>query len=161
MRNARCQQYPSCTGSWWRHQKETFSALLARCAGNTPVPGDFPAQRPVTRSFDVFFYLHPNKRLSEQRWDWWFETLSHPLWRHRNAELFQKQCKFQLWCNHWYWKYHFIEITVSAIQIGIMYQMLPLLKSCYSNNTNFNFDSLIDMEQEISTGMIGIIIIFQ
>ena len=39
-----------------------FSALLAICAGNLPVPGDFPAQRPVARSFDVFFDLHPNKR---------------------------------------------------------------------------------------------------
>ena len=36
---------------------ETFSELLALCAGNTPVPGEFPAQRPVTRSFDVFFDL--------------------------------------------------------------------------------------------------------
>ena len=42
---------------------ETFSALLAICAGNSPVPDEFPAQRPVTRSFDVFFDLHPNKRL--------------------------------------------------------------------------------------------------
>ena len=33
---------------------ETFSALLALCAGNSPVRGEFPAQRPVTRSFDVF-----------------------------------------------------------------------------------------------------------
>ena len=41
--------------SWWRHQMETFSALLALCAGNSPVSGEFPAQRPVTRSFDVFF----------------------------------------------------------------------------------------------------------
>ena len=40
---------------WWRHQMETFSALLAICAGNSPVPGEFPTQRPVTRSFDVFF----------------------------------------------------------------------------------------------------------
>ena len=39
---------------------ETFSALLAICAGNSPVPGKFPAQRPVTRSFDVFFDLRPN-----------------------------------------------------------------------------------------------------
>ena len=38
---------------WWRHQMKTFSALLALCAGNSPVPGEFPAQRPVTRSFDV------------------------------------------------------------------------------------------------------------
>ena len=45
---------------------ETFSALLAICAGNSPVPGDFPAQRPVTRNFDVFFDLRPNKLLSKQ-----------------------------------------------------------------------------------------------
>ena len=63
---------------------ETFAALLAICAGNSPVPGEFPTQRPVTRSFDVFFDLHPNKRLSKQWWGWWFETLSCPLWRHRN-----------------------------------------------------------------------------
>ena len=41
-------------------------ALLAICAGNSPVPGEFPAQRPVTRSFDVFFDLRLYKRLSEQ-----------------------------------------------------------------------------------------------
>ena len=48
--------------SWWRHQMETFSVLLAICAGNSPVPGEFPTQRPVTRSFDVFFDLRLNKR---------------------------------------------------------------------------------------------------
>ena len=64
-----------CT--WWRHQMETFSALLALCAGNSPVNGEFPAQRPVARSFDVFFDLRPNKRLSKQSWGWWFETPSH------------------------------------------------------------------------------------
>ena len=45
---------------------EIFSALLAICVGNSPVPGEFPAQRPVTQSFDVFFDLHMNKRLSKQ-----------------------------------------------------------------------------------------------
>ena len=39
---------------------EIFSALLAICAGNSPVPGEFPTQRPVTRSFDVFFDLRLN-----------------------------------------------------------------------------------------------------
>ena len=34
---------------------ETSSALLAICVGNSPVAGEFPTQRPVTRSFDVFF----------------------------------------------------------------------------------------------------------
>ena len=50
-------------------------------------PGEFPAQRPVTRSFDVFFDLRLNKRLSKQPWGWWFETLSWSLWRHRNAKV--------------------------------------------------------------------------
>ena len=52
--------------SWWRHQMEAFSALLAICVGNSPVSGEFPTQRPVTRSFDVFFDLRLNKRLSKQ-----------------------------------------------------------------------------------------------
>ena len=50
---------------------EAFSALLAFCAGNSPVTGEFPAQRPVTRSFDVFFDLRLNQRLSKQSWGWW------------------------------------------------------------------------------------------
>ena len=45
---------------------ETFPALLAICVGNSPVTGEFPAQRPVTRSFDVYFDLRLNKRLSKQ-----------------------------------------------------------------------------------------------
>ena len=52
--------------AWWCHQMETFSALLALCAGNSPVPGEYPAQRPVTRNFDVYFELRLNKRLSKQ-----------------------------------------------------------------------------------------------
>ena len=62
-----------------------FSALLAICAGNSPVTGEFPAQRSVTRSFDVFFDLRLNKRFSKQRRSWWFETPSRPLWRHCNV----------------------------------------------------------------------------
>ena len=68
--------------TWWRHQMKTFSASLAICAGNSPVTGEFPAQRPVIRSFDVFFDLRPNEQLSKQSWVWWFETPSRPLWRH-------------------------------------------------------------------------------
>ena len=68
--------------AWWRHQMETFSALLAICAGNLRVHGKFATQRPVRRSFDVFFDLRPNKRLSKQSWGWWFETPSRSLWRH-------------------------------------------------------------------------------
>ena len=67
--------------TWWRHQMEAFSALLALSAGNPPVPGEFPAQRPVTESLDVFIDLHLNKRLNKQSWGWWFEMPSRPLWR--------------------------------------------------------------------------------
>ena len=77
---------------WWRHQIKTFSASLALCVGNSPVPGEFPAgtgefpaQRPVTRSFDVLLNLRLNKRLSKQSWGWWFEKTSRPFWRHCNA----------------------------------------------------------------------------
>ena len=72
--------------SWWRHQMDTFSVSPALCAENSPVTGEFPAQRPVTRSFDVFFDLCLNKRLSKNSWGWWFETPSRPLWRQCNGE---------------------------------------------------------------------------
>ena len=55
-------------------------------------PGEFPAQRPVTRSFDVFFDLRLNKRLSKQPWSWWFETPSWSLWRQRNGEVKKTHC---------------------------------------------------------------------
>ena len=50
-------------------------------------PGEFPAQRPVTRSFDVFFDLSLNKRVSKQPWGWWFETPPWSLWRQCNGLL--------------------------------------------------------------------------
>ena len=72
--------------TWWRHHMETFSAPLAICAGNSSVTGEFPAQRPVTQSFDVFFDLQLNKRLNKQWWGWWFEPPSLSLWRHCNEQ---------------------------------------------------------------------------
>ena len=76
---------PLPLSAWWRRQIETFSALLAICAGNSQVPGEFPTQKPVTWSFDIFYDLRLNKRLSKQSWGRWFETLSCPLWRHCNG----------------------------------------------------------------------------
>ena len=70
--------------TWWRHQMKTFSALLAFYAGNSPVTGEFPTYRPVTRSSDVLFDLRLNKRLSKRWRGWWSETPSRPLWRHCN-----------------------------------------------------------------------------
>ena len=50
---------------WWHHQMETFSALLSICAENSPITGEFPSSRTVTRGFDVFFHLCLNKRLNK------------------------------------------------------------------------------------------------
>ena len=50
-------------------------------------PDEFPTQRPVTRSFGVFFDLRLNKRLSKQPRCWWFETLLWSLWRHCNEPI--------------------------------------------------------------------------
>ena len=62
----------------WKH----FLRYWPFVRGNHP--GEFPAQRPVTRIFDVFLDLRPNKRSSKESWGWWFETLSCSLWRHYN-----------------------------------------------------------------------------
>ena len=80
---------------------ETFSALLALFAGNSPVTGAFHTQRPVTRSFHVSFDLRLNQRLSKQWGRRWFETLSRSLWRlcnydtvarHSHAQSFVEFC---------------------------------------------------------------------
>ena len=71
--------------TWWHHQIKAFSVLLALCAGNSLVTGEFPAQWPVTQSFDVFFDLRLNKGLSKHLWGWRFEMPSCSLWRHCNA----------------------------------------------------------------------------
>ena len=71
--------------AWWRHQMETFSPILVLCAGNSPDTGEFPALRPVTRSFDVFFSICAtingwvNKR---EAGDW--RRHRAPLWRQYN-----------------------------------------------------------------------------
>ena len=77
----------SLSWTWWHHQMETLYKSLAICAGHSLVTSEFPTQRPVTWSLDVFFDLRLNKRLSKQSWDWWFETSSPPLWRHCNEKI--------------------------------------------------------------------------
>ena len=100
---------------WWRHQMETFSALLVLCAGNSPVTGEFPTQRPVTRSFDVFFDLRLNERLSKQSWGWWFETPSCSLWRH-SCCVWSIVCAFCFDTIKW--------VLLGQIYIQIYYQNL-------------------------------------
>ena len=79
-------------------------------------PGEFPAQRPVTQSFDVFFDQRPNKRLSKQLWDWQFETPSSPLWRHSNV-LFART---GMWKLKQFWHSYESMVPVSSIVEHIM-----------------------------------------
>ena len=116
-----------CYFSWWRHQIETFSALPAICAGNSPVPGEFPAQRPVTRSFDVFFDMRLNKRLSKQSWGRWFEMLSRPLWCHRNV-----------FSPFPYWKRWLFCLPLQALDLHQQF-CVPSLTNCVANNTRLGF----------------------
>ena len=89
-----CHCHSVLWGSWWCHQMETFSALLVLCEGNPMVIGGFPSQRPVMRSFGVFFDLC---------WNVWFETQSCSIRRHCNDN---KIMCVDMWCNanmrHWY-----------------------------------------------------------
>ena len=73
--------------AWCVTKLNHFSVLLVLCAGNSPVTDEFPSQRPVTLSFDVFFDIDQNKRLSKRSWGLWFETPLCSLWRHCNETL--------------------------------------------------------------------------
>ena len=74
---------------WLRHQMETFSALLALCAGNSPVTGEFPSKRPEkARDAELWcFHLLLNKWVGTQSRRRWFKTPSRSLWRQCNVTL--------------------------------------------------------------------------
>ena len=77
---------------------ETISALLALCAGNSPVTVNSPHKGQWRGTFDVFFDLHLNKRLRKQSWGRRFGTQSRPLWRH---------------CNEFHWRlFHMVPLTI-------------------------------------------------
>ena len=72
--------------------KGTIINMMTTSNGNIlcatgPVLGEFFSQRPVRRSFDVFFDLCLNKWLSKQSLGWWFEMPSCSLWRHCNGQI--------------------------------------------------------------------------
>ena len=120
--------------TWWRHQMVIFSALLALCVGNTPVTGQFPSQRPVTRSFDIFFDLRLNKRLSKQSRGSWFETQSYSLWRHCNNGLGERLAIIRMASygeNIW--------LLLSIIGNYVSYQRITLYDSS-------NFNQAIDQK---------------
>ena len=68
----------------YRRENGNIFRVTGPLCGEFTVTSEFPSQRPVTRSCDVFFHLRPNKPLGKQSWGWWFETPSCSLWRHCN-----------------------------------------------------------------------------
>ena len=127
---------------------ETFSTLLALCEGNSPVTGEFPSQRPVTKKgFDVFFDLRLNKRLSKPSWGWWFETPSRSVWRHCNSDALFNGC-------------HLLQSLITSIPAlmlpsryfnGYCFNTLNVIARCFFTNniTYFNVTSIncIDVNQ--------------
>ena len=72
--------------TWWRHQMETFSALLAICGGIHRSPVNSP-HKGQWRGALTFPLIWLNRQLSKQSWGWWFETPSCSLWRHCNEKM--------------------------------------------------------------------------
>ena len=70
------------TGFMMTSSNKNIFRVTVLCVGKSQVNGEFPAQSPVSQSFDVYFDMRLNKRLSKQSQGWWFETPSCSLWRH-------------------------------------------------------------------------------
>ena len=69
--------------TWWRRQMETFSALMALCAENSLVTGEFSSERPVRQTFSCFLWSRLIKQCKQSRRRW-FQTPSRSLWCHGN-----------------------------------------------------------------------------
>ena len=101
-------------------------ALLDLCAEISPITGEFPAERPVTRSCGVFFDLRLNKWLSKQSWGCWFVTPLGSLWRHCN-EITRYRCNNPNTCcaddmNKWnLYLYFYHSVTPVAHSKDIVY----------------------------------------
>ena len=76
-----------------------------------------PAQRPVSRSFDVFLDMRLNKELSKQSWGWWFGTPSRSLWRHCNVLLPYHFCQLAFKYDMTT-KYHILQMNDSSYFTG-------------------------------------------
>ena len=85
------QTFRNNYGTSWNIMMTSSNGSIFRVTdplcGNSPVTGEFPLQRPVTRSFKVFFDLRLNKRLNKQSRRLWFETRSRSLWRHCDIRI--------------------------------------------------------------------------
>ena len=94
--------------------------------------GEFRAQRPVTRRFDVFFDLRLNKRLRKQSWGWWFEKLSCPLWRYCNGWPSSQRTMraFQSKMTSWHWNtFRIIGPLQRESTVGGFPHIMPVMRT--------------------------------
>ena len=131
----KCQAY--IFSSWWRRQMEKNSALLPICAGNPSVPGEFPSQRPVRRSFDVFKKLYHCLRKKKYR-----EPNKERFWHSANfVSLFESQFSWCWWhiCESWHIFFIFARKNNNLILFSIKHSLLllafdlSLVKKCLRN----------------------------
>ena len=123
----------NCRELWWHHQMETFSALLATCAVNSPVTGEFTTQRPVKRSFDVFFYLCLNKRLCKQ---WWFETSS----RHYDVTVMDDSSSLDPHSHISSKFYSKVLVSLQVLTIWISFLLTAACRHCKFNGASGHCD---------------------
>ena len=110
-------------------------------------PGEFPTQRPVTQSFNVFFDLRPNKQLSIQPWGWWFRTPSWSLWH--SVMYYQK------WVTHISWFMISLSVIPSSMyRTSVLYSFKYIVLPMISPNIYWPDEHLLDFEY-INGGLWG------
>ena len=144
----------------WRLEMQTFSALLALCAGNSPITAEFSSQRPVTRSFDVFFNLRQNIRLNKQSRRRWFKTSSRSSWRHSNVWLNRPSSSIRTDSN--YQLYHCVlkswDIDIctfpqnSSVCTGLMHNLSSWCKQWHVTSTDDHILSMGSVNNANNSG---------
>ena len=99
----------------WKH----FRVTGPLCGEFTT--GEFPTQRPMPRSFGVFFHLRLTERLSKQSWGWWYETPLRPSRRHSNG--------FALFlCFAVFWNPSILSISVRLMSLALSQSLYQCLR---------------------------------
>ena len=113
---------------------------IFRVTGFLPVTGEFPSQRPVKRSNDIFVDLHLNTWLSKRLWDWWVETPSLSLWRHCNGSVINisvnisKETAILAWNNFNWSRSRQIDLPTVLRRSVFLWDIMWIINYSYSHN---------------------------
>ena len=118
---------------------DSYFMMTSSNANIFHVTGEFPPQRPVTRSFDIFFDLRPNNRLSKS-WGWWFETPSRLFWRHCNVFVIYVAALCEPSCNL---------VAPYSILIIRLYVAIDFLHNIFSSGISWFLSNLFSAENQL------------